>query len=69
MQECHKAKITQFIADTAIGVPMFWQIWQYQNIIQHQTTLGPQDLALLGPERDLSNKTKNDISLKLKMRC
>ena len=24
-----------------VGVPMFWQIWQYQKMRQHQTTLGP----------------------------
>ena len=24
-----------------VGVPMFWHIWQYQKIRQHQTTLGP----------------------------
>ena len=24
-----------------IGVPMFWQIWQYQKMRQHQNTLGP----------------------------
>ena len=47
-----------------VGDPMIWQIWQYQMIRQHQTTLGSQDLALLDPERDLSVKENKYISLK-----
>ena len=48
-----------------VGVPMFWQGWQYQKMRQHRTTFGPQDLALLGPKRDLSMIVKLYLSLNL----
>ena len=32
--------IPMWMMNHAIGVPMFWQIWKYQKIRQHQSTFG-----------------------------
>ena len=52
-----------------VGVPMFWPDWQDQNMRQHQTTFRPQDLALLGPERDLSILSKVYVFEAQILRC
>ena len=49
-----------------VGVPMFWPGWKDQKMRQHRTTFRPKDLALLGPERDLSMIVKGFMSLKLR---
>ena len=42
-----------------------WLTKRQDNI---KTALGSQDLALLDPERDLSIKVKNNVSLKFNLR-
>ena len=49
-----------------LGFPCFGQVDRDQKMRQHRTTLEPQDLALLGSERDLSMIVKGFMSLKLK---
>ena len=51
-----------------VGVPMFWPDWQDQNMRQHQTPFRPWDLALLGPERDLSKICQRYMTLKLNVK-
>ena len=47
---------------------MFWPDWQDQKMRQHQTTFIPQDLALLGLERDLSMICQKYMTLKLSVK-
>ena len=62
-----KGSLIQKREVVGVGVPMFWPDWQDQKMRQHQTTFKPQDLALMGPERDLSMIYQRYITLKLKV--